>query len=244
MESLMGESNDGVGRLAFEPRLTLQFRGSVITCDARLLARPANSTMPSVAAQLQARCSPLHATRNGRHALVGLLGQSVFGRLAGYQDVKDARQASAMIRRCAGLLVAGRLWNMRPHPARWAASRQSGSRHRGIYPPWLDLCGQWIGRVHGRRRPRGIVLDMDSSVSPTHGEQEMGVWNGHFECTCYHRLFAFNQFADLERCALCPGNVHSAHGSRGVLTPVMVRYLGQVSRLYFRADAGFANPEA
>jgi hypothetical protein len=42
-----------------------------------------------------------------------------------------------------------------------------------------DLSGQWIDLVHGRRPPRGIVLDMDSSVSPTHGEQEMSVWNGH-----------------------------------------------------------------
>jgi hypothetical protein len=44
---------------------------------------------------------------------------------------------------------------------------------------WAHLPGQWIDLVHGRRPPRGIVLDMDSSVSPTHGEQEMSVWNGH-----------------------------------------------------------------
>jgi hypothetical protein len=42
-------------------------------------------------------------------------------------------------------------------------------------------------------------------VSPTHGEQEMSVWNGHYACTCYHPLFVFNQFGDLERCALRPG---------------------------------------
>jgi len=48
-----------------------------------------------------------------------------------------------------------------------------------------DLSGQWIDRVHGRRPPRGIVLDMDSSVSPTHGEQELSVWNGHYECTLH-----------------------------------------------------------
>ena len=33
-----------------------------------------------------------------------------------------------------------------------------------------DLSGRWINLVHSRRPPRGIVLDMDSSVSPTHGE--------------------------------------------------------------------------
>src|SRR5262245_53439430 len=71
--------------------------------------------------------------------------------------------------------------------------RQSGAEERGFAESegrfetqWLaapknfaalaDLSGQWIDLVHGRRPPRGIVLDMDSSVSPTHGEQEMSVW--------------------------------------------------------------------
>ena len=62
-------------------------------------------------------------------------------------------------------------------------------------------------------------------------------------CTCYHPLFVFNQFGDLERCALRPGNVHSADGWKDVLAPVVARYRGKVSRLYFRADAGFANPD-
>jgi len=81
------------------------------------------------------------------------------------------------------------------------------------------------------------------SVSPTHGEQENSVWNGHYACTCYHPLFVFNQFGDLERCALRPGNVHSADGWHEVLKPVVARYRGKISRIYFRADAGFANPE-
>jgi hypothetical protein len=81
------------------------------------------------------------------------------------------------------------------------------------------------------------------SVSPIHGEQEMSVWNGHYGCTCYHPLFLFNQFGDLERCALRPGNVHSADGWESVLKPVVKRYKGKVSRIYFRADAAFANPE-
>ena len=71
----------------------------------------------------------------------------------------------------------------------------------------------------------------------------MSVWNGHYECTCYHPLFVFNQFGDLERCSLRPGNVHSADGWDAVLKPVVARSHGNVSRIYFRADAGFANPE-
>ena len=82
-----------------------------------------------------------------------------------------------------------------------------------------------------RARPplaeRSIVLDMDSSESPTYGEQEGTAYNGHFGCTCYHPLFVFNQFGDLERCALRPGNVHSADGWRDVLEPVVARYRAQ-----------------
>ena len=44
-------------------------------------------------------------------------------------------------------------------------------------------------------------------------------------------------------CALRPGNVHSADGWDGVLKPVVARYQGKVSRIYFRADAAFANPD-
>ncbi len=46
----------------------------------------------------------------------------------------------------------------------------------------------------------------------------MSVWNGHYACMCYHLLFVFNQFGDLERCALRLGNVHSADGWDDVLT--------------------------
>jgi hypothetical protein len=57
-----------------------------------------------------------------------------------------------------------------------------------------------------------VVLDIDSSESPTHGEQEGAAYNGHFGSTCYHPLFVFNQLGDVERCALRPSNVHMADG--------------------------------
>ncbi len=53
----------------------------------------------------------------------------------------------------------------------------------------------------------------------------------------------FNQFGDVERCALRPGNVHSAYEWREVLEPVIARYRDRTVRRYFRADAAFASPE-
>ena len=107
----------------------------------------------------------------------------------------------------------------------------------------MRYTGAWIDRVHDRKIPKIIILDMDSSVSPTHGGQEGSAYNGHFGCSCYHPLFVFNQFGDLERCALRAGNVHSAHGWRDVLEHVVARYRDRRLRRYFRGDAAFASPD-
>ena len=106
-----------------------------------------------------------------------------------------------------------------------------------------DLSGQWIDRVHDRRPTRVILLDMDSSVSPTHGEQENSVWNGHYACTCYHPLVVFNQFGDLERCAAAPGQ----RSQRRWMGQRSEACRGAVSRQglthLFPRRCRFANPE-
>ena len=88
-----------------------------------------------------------------------------------------------------------------------------------------------------------MILDLDSSVSPTHGQQEGSAFNGYFGCTCYHPLFCFNQFGDLERATLRNGNVHSADDWKSVLEPVVARYRDAEVKHYFRGDAAFARPE-
>jgi len=107
----------------------------------------------------------------------------------------------------------------------------------------LDLSGRWIDAVHHRKPIRQIILDLDSSVSETYGEQEGSAYNGHFGCTCYHPLFCFNQFGDLERALLRNGNVASADDWRSVLEPIVARYRDRDIRRFFRGDAAFARPE-
>jgi hypothetical protein len=105
-----------------------------------------------------------------------------------------------------------------------------------------DLPGRWIDGVRKDRPSEEVILNMDSSVNPTHGDQEQGVWNGHCGRTCYHPLFVFNQFGNLERCALRPGNAHSADGWEQVLKPIVACYRGTVKRIAFRGDAARAQP--
>jgi hypothetical protein len=173
----------GALRLDFYRRLMLQFCGSVVTSDAGLLPYRELDDVLGLTVIAGNSLADARTGKNGRYALVGLLRQSVFSRLAGYEDVNDAerlRHDPAMRWIVGGKATSG-----------CAASPSQMGRFE---TQWLtvetnlstltDLSGQWIDRVHGRRPLRGVVLDMDSSVSPTHGEQEMSLWNGHYECTC------------------------------------------------------------
>ena len=241
MEHPTGEVDDGSLRVDFDRRLKLEFHGTRITSDAGLLAYRELDDALGLSDLAGAALSDCRRGKNTRHLLTGLFRQSVFGRLAGYEDVNDADRLaydpamravvdrSGLDRRAASTSQMGRF------ETGWLASEAN-------LAALADLSGAWIDRVHARRPQTTIVLDMDGSVSETHGAQEGSAYNGHFGCTCYHPLFVFNQFGDLERCSLRSGNAHSAAGWRDVLEPVVARYRNGMRRRYFRGDAGCANP--
>jgi hypothetical protein len=77
-----GEADNGALRLDFDRRLMLQFRGSAITSDGGLLALGDTPGLTDMGADTLA---DLRTGKNGRHRLVGLLRQSMFGRAAGYE---------------------------------------------------------------------------------------------------------------------------------------------------------------
>ncbi len=242
MPNATGEAKEPPLRVAFDRRLKLEFHGAKITSDGGLLAYRELDDALGLTTMGVSVLAEGRRGKNIRHRLLGLLRQAVYGRLAGYEDVNDAERLS---RDPAMRAIVGREGLDRP-----AASSSEMGRFE---TEWLatkanlhaltDVSGAWIDRVHARRPPDGIILDIDSSESPTWGEQEGSAWNGHFRRSCYHPLFVFNQFGDLERCLLRPGNVHSAEGWRAVLEPVIVRYRGRRLALYFRGDAAFAKPE-
>src|SRR6195256_5294103 len=138
-----GESRDGAFKLDFDRRLMVQFHGSVVTSDAGLLAYRELDDAIGLSAVAGETLTDTRTGKNGRHALVGLLRQAGFGRLARYDDVNDAER-------------------LRHDPAmRWIVggkaahgSAASPSQMGRFETKWLtaennlsalaDLCGQWI----------------------------------------------------------------------------------------------------
>ena len=183
MSHLSGESDDAVLRLDFDRRLKLEFHGSKVTTDAGLLAfRELDDALGLT--EIAGRVLTDSRTGvNSRHSLIAQFRQSVFGRLAGYEDVNDADRLGhdpAM-----RWVVGGRAVTREA-----ASTSQMGRFETEVLTDatnlaaLADLSGQWIDAVHARRPTGTVVLDMDSSVSETHGEQEGTAYNGHFGCTC------------------------------------------------------------
>ena len=240
-----GEAELAPVRLQFDRSVKLAFQGSSISSDGGLLLHRELDDALGLTDMAASLLADPRTGKNGRHHLFGLLRQSIFSRLAGHEDVNDADRLcrDPVMRQ----LVGGRAVK------RGAASASAMGRFETAMltrPENLavlaDLPGRWIDAVHERRPPKSITLDMDSSESPVHGEQEGAAWNGHFQSKCLHPLFVFNQFGDLERCALRPGNVHSADEWEEILRPVLARYAPAkrplITRRRFRADAAFAIP--
>ena len=242
MQLPAGETELGDIRVGFDRRLKLEFHGSHITSDAGLLPFRDLDDALGLTEIAATALSDIRTGKNGRHSLIAQFRQSLFGRVAGYEDVNDAdRLAKDPAMRW---IVGGRaIANHAASTSQMARFETEVLTQNENMSALTDLSGQWIDMARSSRLTKTVVLDMDSSVSPTHGDQEGTAYNGHFECTCYHPLFVFNQFGDLERCVLRSGNVHSADAWRSVMEPVVARYRATTTRRYFRGDAAFALPD-
>ena len=189
----MGEAKLEPLRVDFDRRLKLEFHGSDISSDAGLLPYRELDDALGLTELGGEVLSETRRGKNTRHLLVGLLRQSVFGRLAGYEDVNDAKRLShdPVMRAIVDRKGLDRMAASASQMGRFETELLTTDCNLAALS---DLSGVWIDRVHDRHPPKMIILDMDSSVSPTYGDQEGSAYNGHFGCTCYHPLFCFNQF--------------------------------------------------
>lgn len=238
----MGERRKRPLRIHFDRRVKLEFHGAMISSDADLLVCRELDDAFGLTAGLNDLIAEPRTGKNIQHSVTALLRQSVYGRLAGYEDTNDAERlrVDPSLRRVVGERAKNQLAASTSEMSRFETEILATDENLHAL---TGVCGRWVDHVAERLPRKHVVLDMDSSESPTHGQQEGSAYNGHFGRTCYHPLFCFNQDGDVERASLRRGNVHSAHDWRSVLEPVVSRYRGKSVERFFRGDAAFANPE-
>ena len=208
-ENPMGEARKDALRLDFDRKLKLEFHGTNVTSDAGLLAYRELDEALGLTSAIDSELRDNRTGKNTRHSIAALLRQSIYSRLAGYDDTNDAERLSVnpAMRHVAGGRAIERSAASTSAMGRFETEILTQSKNLDLL---INLAGGWVDRVHQRKSLKQIILDMDSSVSPTYGNQEGTAYNGYFQCMCYHPLFCFNQYGDLERALLRNGNVHSA----------------------------------
>ena len=179
----MGDAVNRGLKVEFDPSMQLEFRGAKITSIAGIFAYRELDEMFGLTAMGNDLFFDFRTGRNTRHAINGLLRQGVYSRLAGYEDTNDAERLCidpAMRRVIGGRAVK----------KQGASTSQMGRfeteilTELGNMEELMNLPGMWIDRMNTHKHSRKLVLDMDSSVSPTRGKQEGSQYNGHFECNC------------------------------------------------------------
>jgi len=237
----MGDAKSNPVRLSFNRQLRVEFHGATVTSDAGLLLPRELDERLGLSALIERHLTDPRTGRNYQFPFPDLLRQSIYSRLAGYEDTNDAERlaedptfpmlASRERRETSVALTSTLHWFE-------TAVLTKERNYQGLARLNTALTQHAAARSANQR----VTLDIDSSESPVHGAQEQSAYNGHFESVCYHPLFVFNQHGDCLAATLRPGNVHSADGWEEVLLPVIDRHQARKPSVVIRADAAFALP--
>ena len=184
------------------------------------------------------------------HRVEELLAQRVFGIACGHPDANDAaRLASDPIHK----MLIGR----DPIHGTDLASQPTLSRFENAAGPkelyrMAEALAEAVLARHARRlrgRAQRITIDLDPTDDPTHGAQQLALFNGHYDTWCYLPVVGFLTFNDEAEHSLFaavwrPGNAPAALGAVGILRRIlgMIRRHFRKARIRVRLDGGFAHP--
>ncbi len=245
-------------------QVTVDFQGGQIVTDAGLLAIRAFDKELRILSELARRLPDPRSQKFVTHSREALLTQQVYQILADYADCNDAQ-----VLRHDPLFQT--LVDVAPDPERPLASgstmarfKQAFTRREADVPleersvllevdaaqtQRLKILNDYLVElfIRTRRTPPGfLIIDLDASDDPTHGQQILTGFHGYFEQHQYFPLFAYDGVTGFPLAAwLRPGTVHASCGAVDTLKTIMekIRAVWPHILIVVRADTGFAVPE-
>ena len=235
----------------FSQRVVGQFDGARMTTDGgALLLRQADRKI-GLLRRVVGCFTDGRDPERVEHSLAEMLGQRIFALALGYEDLNDHEE----LRRDPLLaLLAGKRTLAEPLAGKSTLNRMeltpgdslaAQRYHKITYSPEAldELLVEIFLEAHPQA-PAEIVLDLDATDTPLHGEQEARFFHGYYGHYCYLPLYVF--CGDHLLCArLRPSNQDASAGSVEELERIVVqiRRRWKTTRIIVRADSGFCREE-
>ncbi len=240
----MRESTSSSIRFGCPPRpLDASFDLEALTSDGGLVwlheADEGLGLSEALAAEI-----PDWRTRRSRHSLHTLIRQRLYQIACGYQDQNDAamlRHDPLLKQVCGRLPVSGQALASQPTLSRL----ENAVDRTTCYRLAVALVEVYLRERERGGIPRRILLDLDATADPVHGEQEGSAYHGYFRQHMYHPLVIYDgDTGQLILAVLRPGNAHASRGVVSILRRLVqaLRARWPAVRIEVRADSGFASP--
>jgi hypothetical protein len=245
------------GQLEFEAfdgrRVVAAFDGGAVTSDAgTVLLREADRTI-GLTKRVSACFSDHRRADQVIHALPTLIGQRIVAIALGYEDVNDhdilrrdpvlalfSDQLEPKRKDCAPLAGKSTINRLEHAPQEGGARyHKIGHDAQALERVFVDVFLDAYGTP-----PEEIVLDLDATDDPLHGDQEGRFFHGYYDCYCYLPLYVFCG-RHLLAAKLRQANIDSAAGAKDEVARLVthIRRRWPKVRILLRADAGFAREE-
>jgi hypothetical protein len=238
----VGEIPNQPFQLSFNASLKVDFQGSRVTSDGGLILVRALDERLGFGELIEQHLTDSRRGKNTQFGFADLLRQSVYSRLAGYEDLNDAEKLSQDP--TFRLIGSEKVWDRGAAlTSRLQSFETEMLTQEQNFAGLARLNPALIGKVEAVDSGYRTILDMDSTEVPVSGEQEQSAYHGYFESTCFHPLLLFNSEGDCLAAKLRPGNVQSAEGWEAVRLPEIERPQKWGREVAFRAEAALARPE-
>jgi len=222
----------GFGRLG-RREIEANFQGGAISSDGGLmLVRQVDRKIGLSTAVAAALADPRDPERI-THSLRDLVAQRLYGLCCGYEDLNDHDRLrnDPLMQTAIGTVEA-----LASSPT--LSRLETRATRADVVALNRVLVEQFIA-AH-RHAPDELILDVDASDVPLHGEQERSQFHGYYDHYCYLPLYVFADTAMLA-CVLRPSRIDGARHTTAVIRLLVAR-LRQAwpqTRFIVRGDSGF-----